>query len=345
MGSQHHLGKGEVAEEALRAYFLSLGYFVVRSVPFSYKGFDVTDVDLWLYLKSTSLTRERICVDVKRKRTPQALERIFWIKGLREVLGLDRAIVATTDNRKETRDFGARHGVIVLPGEFLQRIINGVNINSNRITEELFIQDLNTKSILDGRISWPRFYRESKAVLLNALNFNGCNLYLEKIRFLIEEYLASNRTSLASLRLLYILISYFLIAVDYSSRLLIPLDFNLRKACFAEGFRYGAAGKERAKEIIDDALYLLASSSNTGLFSREKFEQEIISQLTEYPAEILADFFAKSDNLKHLFTLARDFENLAFSQSITMPHECPSHIKGILGLLCDFLRIDRRKII
>src|SRR5215475_12151178 len=105
--------KGIDAEEALRNYFLQAGYFVVRGVPFIYRGFDVTDVDIWLYIRSTSLTRERTCVDIKRKKTPQAMERVFWIKGLREVLRVERAIVVTNDNRIETRDFGSANGVTV----------------------------------------------------------------------------------------------------------------------------------------------------------------------------------------------------------------------------------------
>jgi len=84
------LKKGEATEEILREYFLKLGYFVVRSIPYKYNQFDVTDVDIWLYSRPSPLTRERTNVDVKRKKTPQALERIFWAKGLQQVLSLER---------------------------------------------------------------------------------------------------------------------------------------------------------------------------------------------------------------------------------------------------------------
>jgi hypothetical protein len=91
--------KGLVAEEALRCYFRDIGYFAVRGIPLTYKETDVTDVDIWLYVKPTSLTSERACVDVKRKRTPQVMERVLWTKGLKDVLGVDRAIVVTSDDR------------------------------------------------------------------------------------------------------------------------------------------------------------------------------------------------------------------------------------------------------
>jgi hypothetical protein len=66
----------------------------------------VTDVDIWLYSRPSPLTRERANVDIKRKKTPQALERIFWAKGLQQVLSLERCVVATTDTRPDVREFG-----------------------------------------------------------------------------------------------------------------------------------------------------------------------------------------------------------------------------------------------
>ena len=339
------IAKGATAEEALRAYFISLGYFVVRSLPFNYKGFDVTDVDVWLYLKSSSLTRERVCVDVKRKKTPQAMERVFWTKGLREVLGVDRAVVVTTDNRRETRQFGVSHGVTVLHGDFLQRVITGHSNSSTRISEEQLFSELKVPCVLDSNISWSRFYREAKATLIVGLNYNGCNELLNRIRLLIEEYLATNKGSKASVRLLYLLTSYFLITLDYSSRLITHLDAKLRKESLAEGFRYGEAGRDRAQEIVDTALQLLADTSSPDLFSRTKLKGEVERQLSEYPAEVLAEYFAKSEVLKELFVHACVFEKAAYASQPIMPHQCSSGQKAFLGLLSDFFKIDRKQII
>ncbi|OVE78859.1 hypothetical protein BVY01_04295 [bacterium I07] len=345
MTTKRQINKGEQAEEALRLYFLSLGNYVIRSVPFDYKGFIVTDIDLWLYMKSSSLSRERICVDVKRKKTPQAMERIFWAKGLKEVLSLDRAIVVTTDNRKETRDFGTSHDISVLPGEFLSRVVNRYSINEERITEETLLDQLRTPCLMCSNISWTQFLKEAKSCLINQLNFSGCNLLLSKIRFLIEEYLASNKSSIGALRLLYLHISYFLIGVDFSSRNLTHLDINSRKLSFDEGFRYGNAGKERADEILRTAMQLLEDTSNSDLFSYSKLEDEIKNQLSEYPAEVLAEYFARSEVMKTLFALAGEFEQNAYAKSIIKPDVCDRNMKSLLGLLCDFLHIDRRKLI
>ncbi len=84
MGKQHPINKGYRMEESLRSYFLKTGYYVVRDVPFVYGGFDITDIDLWLYGRASSVSREITIVDAKNRRTPQAMERIFWVQGLRQ---------------------------------------------------------------------------------------------------------------------------------------------------------------------------------------------------------------------------------------------------------------------
>lgn len=87
----------------MRNYFLKAGCYVVRGVPFVYEGFDVTDIDLWLYSRASSVSREITLVDSKNKKTPQAIERIFWVQGLCIATKATNAIVATTDNAKKLK--------------------------------------------------------------------------------------------------------------------------------------------------------------------------------------------------------------------------------------------------
>ena len=57
--NQTTLFKGEMMEELLRNYFLNLGYFVVRGIKYRYNENDITDVDLFLYGRISSLLREK----------------------------------------------------------------------------------------------------------------------------------------------------------------------------------------------------------------------------------------------------------------------------------------------
>jgi hypothetical protein len=167
--------KGPAAEEALRNYFLSIGYFVVRGCKFRYDRFDVTDVDLLLYGRSSALHRERINVDIKNKKTPQALERAFWAKGLQTVLGLDACIVATTDSRPDVRAFGLEHGVTVLDGAFLSRLVKSGRSQQARIPEEALLQQLEKESLGKLGGDWRGRYEVGKSRLLDSLSFDGCN--------------------------------------------------------------------------------------------------------------------------------------------------------------------------
>ena len=103
-------GKGAQAEETMRQRFRQMGYFAVRGIPYSFREFHVTDIDLWLY-GPTAAFRERINVDIKNKKTPQAIERIFWALGVTQALRLDRCIVVTTENNPAVLEFGRRRGV------------------------------------------------------------------------------------------------------------------------------------------------------------------------------------------------------------------------------------------
>lgn len=342
--SESRVAKGEHAEESLRYYFLSLGYYVIRSVPFSYREIDVTDVDLWIYLRSSSISRERACVDIKNKKTPQAIERVFWTKGLQKVLKLEKCIVATTDNRKETRDFGALHNVSVFSGDFIQKIIKNFPISKERIHEEAFLTELSTPCVTDSNVNWRKFYRESKQNLLLRLDFDGCNYYLGRVKFLLQECLATS-FSVVPLRLLYIHLSMFLVVLDYSTRNLAPYEAVARGKMIADGFRFGAAGRERTEEIINTSLQILGSTKSGDLFSKASIETEIKRQLEDYPAELLSEYFAKPDVIKQLFDNARDCERIAYLSTPQKPTEVSINIKSLLGLLCDFWKIDRKTII
>jgi hypothetical protein len=335
--------KGFAAEEALRGYFISTGHFVVRGIPLVYRNYDVTDVDLWLYFKASSLAAERTCVDVKRKKTPQAMERVLWTRGLKEVLGVDRAIVATTDNRIETSTFGEAHGVIVLQGDFLKKV-EANYLSSDRFSEEELFLSLKTPCVFNSKLDWRIWFLRMKARLLYSLNFDGCNSFLLGIDLLLNEYRATGGSEIP-VRLLYALMSYLLICVDYVSRALVSLDSSSRALRLIEGFRYGEAGYQRTKDVMQMALELLGHLGKTDLFSRESLRKEFDRQVSDYRTEILGEFFSKSESLKALFSLAKGFESLAYNRTLQKPNEIPTEMKAVLGLICDFLGHDRKEII
>jgi hypothetical protein len=175
--------------------------------------------------------------------------------------------------------------------------------------------------------------------------FEDCNRLLAKLRFLLNEHRASGEHSRAALRLLYTTASFFLIAVDYSSRSIAHLEAESRVVGLAEGFRYGNAGKDRAQAIVDTALKLFSGSANPDSFTRDKMEDEVRKQLADYPAELLAEYFAKPEVAKGIFVTALEFDANAYGDALISPRQCSSSCKSLLAVLCDFFKIDRREII
>ncbi|MEN8220662.1 MAG: hypothetical protein ABFS56_30785 [Pseudomonadota bacterium] len=337
------LKKGEATEEILREYFLKLGYFVVRSIPYKYNQFDVTDVDIWLYSRPSPLTRERTNVDIKRKKTPQALERIFWAKGLQQVLSLERCVVATTDTRPDVREFGLGNDVIVLDGNFLKRLVKNHPDKNSRLNEEELIDLIEHDSFGKFGGDWKSKFFASKSNLLNKLNFDGCNEWLLDIKYFMEQSIVSANQSSGALRLLYITTSFFLIGFDYVAGSSVFLDSDVRFKILTEGFRYGQKGETTSDAITNVATKFLKAVVPDA--ATQSLRAELSKQFNEIPVQIIVEFFQKPKNMQELINIAKNFEAFGYAKEFTFPKDLPSHLQGMLGLLCDFNSIDRKKIL
>lgn len=197
------LGKGHIAEELLRAYFSKAGYYAIRGVPFSYEGFDVTDIDLWLYSRASSVSREITIVDAKNKKTPQAIERIFWVHGLKSATKATNAIIATTDKRPEVKAFGKELDIVVLDGSFLARLGSRDGLDPLRLSDEELSSSLESYSLgkFDG--NWKGKISFCKSLLSKGLTFDNCNEWLNQGKFFAENAASNLQQRENALRCLY----------------------------------------------------------------------------------------------------------------------------------------------
>lgn len=336
--------KGPAAEEALRNYFLSIEYFVVRGCKFTFNGFDVTDVDLWLYGRSSPLSRERTNVDIKNKKTPQALERIFWAKGLQATLGFEACIVATTDMRPDVRDFGLQHQVKVLDGRFLGRLTKSERSHLVRIGEEQLLLELEEASM--GRLGgdWKGRYEASKSRVLSGLTFDGCNAWIDDIHFFLEGALSESSAKNSAWRMVYISLAFFLIAVDFILREHLTAEQEQRRTLLENGFRYGSAGKPFTEKVGRLAAALVGSiAAKPGM--AETLERELHNQAASLRAEILAEFFAKASVHSAMFEMARELEASAFAEKVLPPSAASPAVQAALGIFADFFALDRKRVL
>jgi hypothetical protein len=335
--------KGPAAEEALRNYFLGSGYFVARGCKFRFNQIDVTDIDLWLYSKTSPIGRERLNVDIKNKRTPQALERIFWARGLQSILDLDGCIVATTDTRPDVREFGLQHHVTVLDGRFLGRLTKSGRDQLKRITEEDFLAELEQASM--GRLGgdWRGRYDLSKSQLLTSLSFDGCNGWLQDIGYFLGQ-IGTSGADPTHWRMIYISCAFFLISADFILREHVVAEQEQRRLLLDNGFRYGTAGRAFTEKVGRMAAALVGSVlPNQGM--AETLHREFGEQAKEIKADLLADFLSKASTHSRLFEIAKELEAAAYAINMPVPTALSTNAQSVLGVLADFSGVDRKRVI
>ena len=272
--------KGQQMEELLRIYFLKSGFYVARGVPFKYKTFDITDIDLWLYNRTSSVSREISIVDIKNKKTPAAIERIFWVRGLQLAVKATNALIATTDKRPDVKEFGKEMDVFVLDGNFLNKIKKYEQHLDSRISNEDFHGMINDYALakLDG--DWKGKITESESLLALGLNFDNVNKLIENARFFVNHILTKPSQLELGLRCFYKICSYLAINIDYLQGDLSFLeDIEARKNAFREGFRYGSKGEQTIKQVIDMSLSFVEQYSDNGKATANQARYNINKQL------------------------------------------------------------------
>jgi hypothetical protein len=212
-------GKGLDLEEALKAYFWQAGYFVVRGIPYRLEGEDVTDIDLWLYERPAALTRRRLIVDVKNRRSPKVSERIIWSKGLQTALGVDGAIVATTDKRPSARRLSKALNVTLLDGDAVTKLTQSERLKeTGQLRSEEF--DNAVKRVDEGRrsVEWRQNLNDARASLISGMGVQSTNKSLTVGAFFAEQTLSAHPRSeqaQVALRLVYLTSALAAISLDY----------------------------------------------------------------------------------------------------------------------------------
>lgn len=333
MENQQTIPKGELMEELLRNFFLNSGYYVVRGIKYKYEGNDITDVDLYLYGRSSSLVRHRVNVDIKNKKTPQAFERILWANGLRKLLNFDSCIVATTDQRPVIHSFGQIHNTIVLDGSFLSKLKSS-SLPDRFTEEELLNKIAKHKSYKTfNNKDWRFIYEQSKSKLLTEQDFSGFNSEMTFLGYFIEKVVTDEQKREDATRMTYLILSHILITIDYILKDIAFLDSTDREKKLSDGFKFGNLGKDGVDKIISMAVQI----------SGNKSASSFMKALESIPTEILRDFFSKNENAKNLFNWAKEFERLGYNRQFINPENIEVQLKGVLSVMLDFFGIERKK--
>ena len=341
-------GKGFDLEEALKAYFWRAGYFVVRAVPFRLDGDDLTDIDLWVYERPAALTRRRSIVDAKNRRSPKVSERIIWASGLRAALGVDGAIVATTDRRAAARTLAKALNVLLLGGDAVTRLTHSEQLNraGQLRCEEL---DQAVKRIDNSRRSteWRQNLRDARGSLISGMGVQSANRNLEASRFFAEQAIAAqphSEQAQIALRLFYLTSALAAISLDFALADQAFRSQDERRDAIISGVRFGDAEGVSTLATVRTAIGLARKYAENGAAVAKQIEYGFNDDAEHIPAEIIADYVSRISASDVLFNIAREIERGSSSVELPSFDDMSSEAKSLLGVFLDFNGISREKV-
>ncbi len=339
--------KGYELEEVLRAYFLRAGFFVLRGIPYSIDDESVTDIDLWLYERSSSTARRCQMVDIKNKSRPKAFERIIWTKGLLETLDLDGAYVATTDNRKAARKIANKLGIKLLDGNDVQRIqLSGKVLFEERVTDEHIAKDIKELDNQRRNKDTYLWLNDLKSSVLIGLGANSLVRSLDAFNYFIHKTVEAQPNSDAATllgRLAYLSASLIALNLDYLGAEASFRTNDERRNIFINAIRYGNKDRQEGLRDARVATELIRQYIDNGSAIAKQIEDEIRAEYNGVPAEIIADQIIKFGRSEELFNCARALEQYAYKSACPNFDALEAHPKSFIATLLDFNAIDRTR--
>ncbi len=337
--------KGIVLEELLRAYFLRAGFFVIRGVPISFEGDDLTDVDLWLYERPTGTTRRVQIVDIKYKQRPKAVERLLWTRGLVDALDVDGAYVVTTDKRKNLRKIAKKLDLSIMDGTDLQRIQGRQNILfPERLTDEELVAML--REVDKGRRE--RELQEARKEIIGSLSdgFGASSVVrsLESFSRLGGAAVSAHPGSVGAVaagRLAYLAAAITCQSLDYVSVAAAFRSVDERRELLLNAVRYGASDRDEGMRNLRLAVGLIEKYAPNGPVAARAVETGLNSDLDAIPAEIVADQAVRLLKDGQLFAVGRELEAACYSRLCPTFDQLGLHAKSLIGAFLDYASVNR----
>ena len=336
--------KGHSLEEILRAYFAKAGFFVIRGVPFRFEGENLTDIDLWLYERANGTTRRVQIVDIKYRQKPKAAERLFWTSGIAKALGVDGAVVATTDKRASLRKLAKKLEISLIDGNDLQRIKTSSHLKlDHRLSDEEFLAALRSvdrsrrsraltslredllKSILEG-------FGPASAVRSLACFTKLCQLTVESH--------PNSEAAQFSGRLAYLTAAIACESLDLISMEAAFRTLEEKYELLVNAIRYGATDRNEGLRNVNLALELIRQYSPAANVSNA-VDSAVHKDLDRIPAEIIAEQSSRIIQTSDLFEVGRQLERACYSRAAPNFDALETDARSFVGAALDFASVRR----
>jgi hypothetical protein len=285
---------------------------------------------------------------VKNKRSPKVSERIIWTRGLQMALGVDSAIVATTDRRPSTRRLAKSIGVTLLDGEAIGKLSGSDQLREgNQITFDELLASIKVVDQSRRSRELRNTFDDARASLISGFGVFSLNKNLRANGFFGEQALVaqpdSHQAALA-MRLYYftaaiIAISLDFVLADHAFRS--PED---RRQIIIDAVRFGQTESNRSVSTIKTALELARQYADNGTVVAKQIERGLHEKANAIAAEIIADYVVKVSGRSILFDLAKDLEAHSLSENLRAFDSLEVDTKSFLGVLLDFSGLSRENI-
>jgi hypothetical protein len=343
-GGKKNGKKGFDTEEIVRSYFLAAGFFVVRGVTLRNGGDELTDIDLWLYERSATLARRRIIIDIKDNVQPKAAERLFFVKGLAEIIQVEATGVATSDSRRSLRELARKHNVLWIDNADLQRLKSSEKLAvSSRVTDEM-IDDLiaqvdtsrSSRNVRDA-------FKSIKSSVADRFGPSCANTATDGAQYFAKMAIEAHPDSLPAqvfTRLVYFSCAIAAAALDFASGEIALRPLPERLASLTSAIRFGEDPKGTAEKLRWAEAAIREYAPN-GAGIAEAVRNRFNEALQAVPAEGLAEVVVKMANTDRLFEAARDLEQAAYATDLGTFDELSVDARSFLGGVLDFIGTDR----
>lgn len=339
------LGKGYTTEELLREYFLRAGFFVVRGAKLRYHQTELTDVDLWLYERSATLARRRTIIDIKDKQRPQASERLFFAKGVAEVIGVEGAGVATSDRNPQLRELARKSKVLWIDGEDLQRLKSSEKLMQGaRLTEEGFLKLVDLVDKARGGKSLRNLLEQSKSAVVDRFGAASANLAIDCFQTCADACAKAHPKGDAAkvlTRISFFAAALTAAALDFASADAALRPIAERRKHMANCIRFGES-MEGTMDRLAWAEHALRDYLQNGAALAQTVRAGFERDLKQVPADDLAEVIVKMSNSDTLFTVSRTLEYAAYRSDPVSFDSLPGDAKGFVGALLDFAGVERK---
>ena len=343
-----NLKKGFSFEETLRAYFIRSGNYCIRGVLLRQAKEDITDIDLWLYERPSGASRRRKIVDAKFKKSPKAVERILFTRGMADYLNIEEAYVATCDKRPILEEFSSRIGISVINGQDLQLMSKREKLLfPERISEEDYISLLREVDRNRRNKVLKNLHEDLKSSLLCNMGAGALNNALITCGIVARALLSSypnGKGAEASTRLLYFTCSVIAICLDFILSKFWFRSLSEKRDALINSIKYGHHNKGYGQEKIRVASALVTQHAPNGSAVAQSMKNSISDYFDNIHADIVVDHVIENLRNNTLYEMACILEKRAYDRDLQGYDTLSSPEKSFLGTIMDFCGIDRVRI-